>query len=349
MNFEYFLDKKTGNWRVSWYDRDTDGTLVRHYDPQPFRKEARARERVHQLRREVGKLGPTVRLCPHRNLYVLHVYVDGRLVRRSLGTRDADEIPARMEKALAKLGLGKAVSSVTVRQFIDRYLIENLDDARLKTRYRTIRTIKVFEQEFGAERNIYSLTQDDVERFVKQRVLTYKPNSVNTEISVWNAAVNYHRKKNLFPAGKTVPTMERVQVPQTEKLLLTETDFDLIFEAARDWRKTRARKNSNRERPSSLEIYLKMVRYSGGRSCFYDDLLWSQVDLENGFINFAVPGVIYKRNKRRPTVPIAAELRPYLERLQQRQAARRRPCALAARPRHFSETSAPCADCVCPI
>lgn len=311
-HFEHRLDKKTGLWTVSWFDRENDGTLVTRLDPQQFRKEERARERIKQLRREVERLRPTVRLCPNRNLYVLHVYIGDppRLTRRSLGTRDPDEVPARMEKVLAKLGLGEQVSQLTIGAMMDQYMADGLQSAVVAVRRSFVRLSHNLQDFLGRHKNVYDIKDADLAAYLEHRAASVSAASLRVETGFWNAAVRWHMRKKLFADGKTVPLMERPQVPHKDKLLLAKDDHSALVEAAKTWRKNH--RKQDRSRPGSLEIYLNMVRYTGGRSCFYDDLQWSQVDFANGMIDFQPAGVVVAANKRRPTVPIAAELMPYL-------------------------------------
>ena len=311
-SFDYFLDKATGLWTVTWFERDTTNTLVKRTDPQRFRKEARAKERVRQHRKEVAKLKPHARWDDYRGKYIL-VWYEGdppRQRRSSLGTADKSEIPARMERKLAELGLGFASQRLTVAAMLDRYLADVLINRSAATRAAFVRTSQRLQQWLGGSRAVTDVDETALAEYRDHRLQVIQPSSFSVEATHWNAAVRWHQRKKLLAADEQVALVELPKVPHRERLSISKDDHTLILEALRADRLSR---KTNAHRPSSLEIYTTMVRYTGGRSCFYDDLQWSQVDWANQVIDFQPAGATVSANKRRPKVPIAAELLPFLQ------------------------------------
>ena len=310
-SFDYFLDKATGLWTVTWFERDTTNTLVKRTDPQRFRKEARAKERVRQHRKEVAKLKPHARWDDYRGKYIL-VWYEGDLPRQrrsSLGTADKSEIPARMERKLAELGLGFASQRLTVAAMLDRYLADVLINRSAATRAAFVRTSQRLQQWLGGSRAVTDVDETALAEYRDHRLQVIQPSSFSVEATHWNAAVRWHQRKKLLAADEQVALVELPKVHR-ERLSISKDDHTLILEALRADRLSR---KTNAHRPSSLEIYTTMVRYTGGRSCFYDDLQWSQVDWANQVIDFQPAGATVSANKRRPKVPIAAELLPFLQ------------------------------------
>ena len=308
--FRVSYDKKTGKHFVCWYDKNQSGALVEYRLPHGFTKEATAKSAMHKLRRKAEKQRPRVELSPNRNLYMLHIFIDGKKVRRSLGTRDPLEIPRRREIVMAKLGSGGEQGAVTIREMFEDYHARGLETAAATTQKRFGRIIAQIRAEFGDDTRVSTITDVDLERWRRKRLETIQPISFGLEASCWNAAVNFAISRKTLDAGKAPPTLAKEERVHKQKLVLTREDLTEILAEAAEYRVEALRL----KRLCSLELYLHMVRYTGGRASFYENLQWSQVDLRNKLIDFQPGGVVAPKRKRRPTVPIAEELLPVLQR-----------------------------------
>lgn len=307
--FRVRANKRTSTYNVLWYDHDSNGALVEHEHPTQFRTQRSASEVMQRLMNQAERKRPRVELCPNRNLYMLHVHVDGNLVRRSLGTRDPQEIPRRREIVMAKLGLGGDAGVLTVREMFSDYYDHGLVDAAVSTRQVYGRIIQRFRSHFTDDMPVSTITEDELAVYRAHRLESVQPVSFGLEVSCWNAAIRYAISRKTLDPSKAPPLLDKPERLHKERLLLTRDDWASILDEAYKFR----RYVTHSPRMGSLELYLHMVRYTGGRASFYDQLQWSQVDMHNNLIDFQQRGVVASKRKRRPQVPIAKELLPVLQ------------------------------------
>lgn len=307
--FRVRANKRTSTYTVLWYDHDSHGALVEREHPTQFRTQRSANAVMQRLMARAERKRPRVELCPNRNLYMLHVHVDGKLVRRSLGTRDPLEIPRRREIVMAKLGLGGDAGALTIREMFADYYDHGLVDAATSTMQVYGRIIQRMRLHFTDDAPVSAITEDQLATYRAQRLEAVQPVSFGLEVAVWNAAVRFAISRKTLDAAKAPPLLDKPERLHKERLLLTRDDWAGILDEAHKFR----RYVTQSPRMSSLELYLHLVRYTGGRASFYDNLLWSQVDLHNGLIDFQQRGVVASKRKRRPQVPIAQELLPVLQ------------------------------------
>jgi len=309
------LPGTTDDLRVVWYDRDTNGALVLYYDSVGKHATRRAaEERKRKLVAIRDQQRPHVKLCPNRDLYMLHVYVGDppKLLRRSLGTRDPDEVPRRMEQRLAELGLGTAVAQFTVQQLLSEYFDQKLGTASYATRasYRSI--IGKLRDALTDDKPVRHVTDADLTAYREQRLRSISHNSFRLDAVVWNAAVRHAVKTKRIKQTDAPPLIDVAKPVVHDKLVLTKDDWATVLDYAEAWR-TSGGYYGDRNRLSSLELYLWLVRYTGARVGALMDLTWDRVDMSHDVIHLQ-PSGIRETSKRRPSVPIAPDLRPILER-----------------------------------
>ena len=293
---------------ISWID-EIDGKTVEVRRATKIRDRRDATRMLTSLRRKAQRLAPRVEYSESRQLYVLHAYVDGKLVRRSLGTRDPSEIDRRKAIKLAELGLAQEADSFTVGDMLDRYWAEKFADKH-PTRSRDCqRSLKLLRKHFTNNKQVRSITSDDYRAFIAWRSETVSAGSIRLELTYWNAALNLAAKAKRLSADALPPLATLPDVPEKERLVLTKDDWSAILDVAQNMRTGSARTG----RLSAMEVYLHMVRYTGGRVSFYTQLKWSRVDFENRLIHFALVGEVATK-KKRPTVPMNDQLEAILRR-----------------------------------
>ena len=309
------LPGTTDDLRVVWYDRDTSGALVLYYDSVGKHATRRAaEERKRKLVAIRDQQRPHVKLCPNRDLFVLHVYVGDppKLLRRSLGTRDPDEVPRRMEQRLAELGLGTSIAQYTVQQLLSDYFDQRLGASTSTTRASFRSIIGKLRDVLTDDKQVQHVTTADLAAYREHRLQTISHNSFRLDAVVWNAAVRHAIKTKRVKQADAPPLLEVAKPVVRDKLVLTKDDWATVLDYAEAWR-TSGGYYGDRSRLSSLELYLWLVRYTGARVGALMDLTWDRVDMSHGVIHLQ-PSGIRETSKRRPSVPIAPDLRPILER-----------------------------------
>lgn len=309
------LPGTTDDLRVIWYDRNANGALVLFYDSVGKHATRRAAEdRKRKLVAIRDQQRPHVKLCPNRDLYMLHVYVGDppKLLRRSLGTRDPDEVPRRMEQRLAELGLGTSVAQYTVQQMLSDYFDHNLATSTYATRASFRSIIGKLRDSFTDDKQVHHVTTADLDAYREHRMRVISHNSFRLDSKIWNAAVRHAVKTKRIKQTAAPPLFEVAKPVVHDKLVLTKDDWATVLGHAKAWR-TAGGYYSDRTRLSSLELYLWLVRYTGSRVGALMDLTWDRVDLALNVMHLQPHG-IRETSKRRPSVPIAPDLLPILQR-----------------------------------
>ena len=289
--------------RVVWLDQ-IDGETVNARDSIKSATPKLARERLRRLEKAVQDQRPRVVWCESKNSYQLHVKIDGRTRRVGLSEKDHDLALQKVPRKMIEMGWAEGVeASATFGQVVDQYLAKRRDRPGHKSRVSVCTKLLAC---FTHDRPVSAFTRDDqaVYEATRPRV---KISTRNNEAKTFNAIINQAHRDGVIDAKP--PTWQRVAEPEVQRLVLTKQDWADVLGAAADMPR-----GSNRTgRLSDLEIYLHMVRYTGGRRSFYADLRWDRVDLDRRTINFAVVGQSYS-TKRRPHVPISDALMPIMER-----------------------------------
>lgn len=291
-----------GAFRVVWLDQ-IDGEAVSARDSIKSATPKLARERLRRLEKLTRDQQPRVVWVESKNSYQLHVKIDGRTRRVGLSEKDYDLAVQKVPRKMIEMGWTDDVAAqATLGQAIDGYLAKRRDRPGHKSR---VSVCANFLACFTHDKPVASFTREDQQAYQRTRpdVATA---TRNAEAKTFNAVINQALKDGLIDAKP--PTWERVPEPEVERLVLTKQDWADILDVAAGM----LRGSRRTGRLSDLELYLHMVRYTGGRRSFYRDLRWDRVDFATGTINFAVVGETYT-TKRRPVVPISADLLPILQ------------------------------------
>ena len=292
-----------GAYRVVWLDQ-IDGEPVSARDKVATTNPKQTRERIRRLEKMARDQEPRVVWVESKNSYQLHVKIDGRTQRVGLSEKDYDLAVQKVPRKMIEMGWSEDLEArATLSQVLGNYLAKRAHRPSAKSRESCVSNFLRF---FTGDKSVASFTRADQTEWENHRA-DCKRSTINADIRVFNAAMAQAVKDGLISA---VPVKwEAAAEPEIDRLVISKGDWALISETAA----TLYDGSNNTGRLSDLEIYLHMVRVTGGRKSFYQDLRWDRVDFERGVINFAVVGESYT-TKRRPLVPISADLLPTLQR-----------------------------------
>lgn len=288
--------------RVVWLDQ-IDGEAISVRDTIKSATPKLARDRLRRLEKLAQDQQPRVVWCESKNSYQLHVKIDGRTRRVGLSEKDYDLAVQKAPRKIVEMGWAEDLEArATFGQVVDAYLAKRRDRPGHKSRVSVCANLLAC---FTHDKPVASFTRDDQAAYEATRG-DIAISTRNAEAKTFNAIINQAHKTGLI--DNKPPTWQRVAEPEVQRLVLTKQDWADMLAIAADMLR-----GSNRTgRLSDLEIYLHMVRYTGGRRSFYRDLKWDRVDFANGTINFAVVGETYT-TKKRPLVPISEDLLPILQ------------------------------------
>ena len=291
-----------GSPRVVWLDQ-IDGEAISVRDKVKSATPKLARERLRRLEKLAQDQQPRVVWCESKNSYQLWVKIDGRTRRVGLSEKDYDLAVQKAPRKMIEMGWAEDLEArATFGQVVDAYLAKRRDRPGHESRVSVCTKLLAC---FTHDKPVSAFTRDDqaVYEATRPRV---KTTTRNNEAKTFNAIINEAHRDGLIDAKP--PTWQRVAEPEVQRLVLTKQDWADILDVAANMPR-----GSNRTgRLHDLEIYLHMVRYTGGRRSFYRDLKWERVDFDNKTFNCAVVGETYT-TKRRPMVPISDDLLPILE------------------------------------
>ncbi|MGE0736063.1 MAG: tyrosine-type recombinase/integrase [Alphaproteobacteria bacterium] len=132
------------------------------------------------------------------------------------------------------------------------------------------------------------------------------------EMSCLRVAINHNVRRQRLASG-SVPHFDLPQAPPPKERWLTPAEAKTLLAAAADiTRRPPGQDVDSPPRLSRLYRFVMIALYTGARKSAIQDLMWSQVDFVGGYIAFNRPGQRQSK-KRKPTVPMAAELRRMLE------------------------------------
>ena len=298
-----------GAYRVVWLDQlDGEAVSVRDTITSPTPK--LSRDRLRRLEKLAHDQQPRVVWVESKNSYQLNVKIDGRTRRVGLSEKDYDLAVQKVPRKMIEMGWAEDLEArATFGQAVDAYLAKRRDRPGSRGRAYICKNLLAF---FTHDKPVSDLTHDDRDSWQSYRTGIAR-STINAEIQIVNAILNQAYKEGAVTQQPV--KWEKIAEPEVERLLLSKQDWSDMLDIAANMLR-----GSNRTgRLSDLELYLHMVRYTGGRRSFYIDLKWDRIDLERGTINFAVVGETYT-TKKRPLVPIADELMPILIRANQERA-----------------------------
>lgn len=243
---------------------------------------------------------PNFRLGTATNSDKWYVYwTEGGKTRR-ISTRTKCQQAAKQFLADLEAGFNEPPTSITINIILDEYLKYKERDYTLNKlpikRYKGIleKTLITIRSEFGYMRPD-QITQDLGRKYIDKCLEAKKKTStIRRRLTLLNAAVNYVKREGWDI--KYIPIKLPAEPPPKDIWLKPE--------------QVKAFLDSITTQHIKLFAYLGF--YTLARKGAILDLTWDRVDLQNGLIDFNNPNR-GRTHKRRPTVPIAKELRKQLE------------------------------------
>lgn len=167
---------------------------------------------------------------------------------------------------------------------------------------------KALEPYFG-EMRADEVDQDAVDSYMARRTggllgRAVKEPTVRRELQLLCACLNFCTRQKMHKPE----AVQRIKLPEGSEprdRWLTTAEIQALLDAA-----ARLRRGP---RLSRTERFIWLALATGARVSSLLDLTWDRVDFETNVIHLAVPGR-RKTKKRRPSVPISADLRQVLER-----------------------------------
>lgn len=245
--------------------------------------------------------------------------------RRSLETKDAGDAQRRFavflldkDDADARGGRGE----LTVGAALDLYWKEHVCGTRrdgtpkVIDRARIDVTIRNLGLHFTGTR-VLDLTENDIREYSRLRAAgaigfaqggqaaprAVKDGTIRRELQTLVAALHHCTRTGRL-SGFDFTKIDVGEPPEPRLRVLTTAEWNRLIIAAPEY---------SGGRLTRLMRFLMIGLHAPARRRAIEALLWTQVDLKAGIINFNPPGA-RQSNKRKPTVPIADALRPVLER-----------------------------------
>lgn len=243
-----------------------------------------------------------------------------RTRRRSLGTGDSATAQAAFAAFLVesnRLAVAAEPAALTAGAALDAYWNEHVmaargdGSAKVIDRQRIQAIIANLKAHFAAL-PIAAIDQPAVDAYMAKRrsgaiqigtKRTAGDGTLLRELSCLRAATNHAIRRRRM-AADAAPYFDLPQAPPPKDRWLTPAEASALLAAAG---------GPEALRLSRLYRFLMLALYTGARKQAIQGLMWSQVDFATGLIAFNRPGE-RQSNKRRPTVPMATELRRVLER-----------------------------------
>lgn len=239
-----------------------------------------------------------------------------RTTRESLHTTDPEEARRRFGRHLAEGGKKKAAElpGLTVKKALADYDAEHValkvvDAVRQRDAMRHLRAYfgeKLFKDVDILESRAYARARSIGDIGGRKAGGGHRKASESTirrELNVLVAAANHASKWRRLGQGAKPPTpMPEIELPPeppAERIKwLTKATLRQLFESA----------------TGEVQAFALIAYYTAGRRASIEGLTLRQIDLKLGRIHLDKDGA-RKTKKRRPTVPLYAEIRPTIERL----------------------------------
>ncbi len=239
---------------------------------------------------------------------------DGRRSKRqSLGTRDEKQALSRFAQWLLLDGKDRDVVTekvdYTVEEAWKRYQDKHVQRAGINQKIVDY-SWKNLQGYFGPLL-VKQVTQDRIDEYEEKRragkiSTPASAATIRRELAYLVAALNFAAgpKGKLFPQSHIQSFSLPDSSPPRERWLRIE-EVEALLRAAAEGR-------GDDERLTKIERFIWLAVFTGARKTAILNLKWSQVDFEVGVIDYRDP-TLRETKKRRAVVPIAAELRPVLE------------------------------------
>ncbi len=230
--------------------------------------------------------------------WVSYTNASGKRVRRTTGTTDRKEAEALEAKWKLEAYQSRQWDKQPSRTF-DELMLNYLKATQGEKRSpeRDLNSTKRLKP-FFTGRELATLKRSDVRAYIdKRKADGVQPGTINREIGLLSAAINYARREWDWDIPNNVEGT-RLREPEGRVRSIEPVDVQRLIDCA-----------SQLKRAPHLPDFIRLAHYTG---CRRDEMLrleWSRVDLKNNLIHLA--GVNTKNGKRR-SVPLNQEARQAL-------------------------------------
>lgn len=232
-------------------------------------------------------------------LYV-RVMIDGKLIRRSLGTKKTQEALLKTESVIkAALEDRESKELPKLAVFVDRYKEYSKNVHKETTYEKSHSRISTLVENLGSMR-LDKISKQAVKGYLNKRVQTVSPASVNRELSLLSSIMEYALELDLIQENPVKKIKKLKESPGRERYLNGE-ELKRLLETCHDLSKRKGVGHN----PILYEIVLTAI-LTGLRKGNLQNLKWSQVDLETG--NIVIPASEHKTRK-----PLYFPLTPHLQ------------------------------------
>lgn len=253
----------------------------------------------------------------HNGVYYAFWYdkQNGRSRRLSLGTRETVEAQRRFAAFLIEHNDGdaaqardKAGQTLTVGMALDAYFAEHRErNRKLDPHAPEIYAARNIEAFFGVM-PVAGITEDLIHKYTDRRSdgTIGKPSTAGThirELTVLRAAINHAVRRKRISATDA-PAIIMPQKPEPRDRWLSHDELAALLAAAQ---------GDGSGRLPRIYRFVTMAYHTAARRSAVRELQWFQIDRDTKKIRLNPAGRRQTR-KRRPVVPIFAELEPIVER-----------------------------------
>lgn len=231
-------------------------------------------------------------------LYV-RVTIDGKLIRRSLGTKKESEALLKTGSVIkAALEDRDAKELPQLAAFVDRYLEYSKSLHRESTYEKSFSRVRKLVENLGSMR-LDRISKQAVKLYAQKRLQEVSPASVNRELSLLSSIMEYAVDLDLIQENPVRKLKKLKEFPGRERYLNRDEVKKLL-----DACQALSERKGVGHNPILYEIVLTAI-LTGLRKGNLQNLKWSQVDLETG--NIIIPASEHKNRK-----PLYFPINPYL-------------------------------------
>jgi integrase len=242
--------------------------------------------------------GARLRFLDKRGCYYIVWTEGGRSRERSTGTANRQQAEIALAEFInirTRDAGPRDPSQILVTDVLADYAEEHAQDTAAP--WRIAAAVKPLV-EFWQGRTVQDVTRETCKAY--SRVRERSAGTVRRELGVLRAAINHgHRAGRLT----RIVAVHLPDKPEPRDRWLTRSEAAALLRAALNEPRVRLH----------LPLFIVLGLYTGARKEAILSLRWSQIDLENGRIDYNTPGA-RRTNKRRARIPIPAKLLDHLRR-----------------------------------
>lgn len=222
----------------------------------------------------------------------------GRRTRRSTGTENRKEAEAILAKWRVEAHQGRHWGEQPTRTF-DEMMLDYLKgpSSEKRSANRDKLSARHLYQAFTG-REMHTMTPMDIRAYIEQRrEQGVTPATINRELSMLSAAINYARREWGWEIDNPVRG-RKLKEPEGRVRWITREEAQRLIEAAEDAR-----------RAPHLADFIRLALHTGCRRGELLGLEWSRVDFQMGLIHLEAA---HTKSKRRRSIPLNAIARQAL-------------------------------------